>query len=99
MIMPRLPIIQRNLDTTICLPDSSLPAFYMEDFTILGFRVRNLDAALRVLEKNGISILKGPEYSELSVEQRDQIPHIIQLLNANDISCVMADIVDQVYQG
>jgi hypothetical protein len=53
----------------------------------------------RVLEKNGISILKGPEYSELSVEQRDQIPHIIQLLNANDISCVMADIVDQVYQG
>ena len=71
----------------------------MEDFTILGFRVGNLDAALRVLEKNGINILKSPEYSELSVEKRDQIPHIIRLLNANDISCVMGDIVEQVYQG
>lgn len=65
----------------------------------MGFRVGNLDAALRVLEKNGINILKSPEFSELSVEQRDQIPHIIRLLNANDISCVMADIVEQVYQG
>jgi hypothetical protein len=97
--MPSFPIIPNDSDATICLPDSFLPSFYMEDFTILGFNVGNLDAALRVLEKNGISILKGPEYSELSVEQRDQIPHIIQLLNANDISCVMADIVDQVYQG
>ena len=97
--MPSFPIITNDSDATICLPDSFLPSFYMEDFTILGFRVGNLDAALRVLEKNGISILKGPEYSELSVEQSDQIPHIIQLLNANDISCVMADIVEQVYQG
>jgi hypothetical protein len=97
--MPRFPIIPRDLDGTICLPDSFLPSFYMEDFTILGFRVGNLDAALRVLEKNGINIMKSPEYSELSVEKRDQIPHIIQLLNANDISCVMGDIVDQVYQG
>ena len=97
--MPRFPIIPSDSDATICLSDNYLPSFYMEDFTILGFRVGNLDAALRVLEKNGISILKSPEYSELSVEQSDQIPHIIQLLNANDISCVMADIVDQVYQG
>lgn len=97
--MPRFPIIPSDSDATICLPDSYLPSFYMEDFTILGFRVGNLDAALRVLEKNGINILKSPEYSELSVEQKNQIPHIIHLLNANDISCVMADIVEQVYQG
>ena len=97
--MPRLPIVPSESDATVYLPDNSLPSFYMEDFTILGFRVGSLDAALRVLEKNGINIMKSPEYSELSVEKRDQIPHIIQLLNANDISCVMGDIVDQVYQG
>ena len=65
----------------------------------MGLRVGNLDAALRLLEKNGISILKSPAYTELSIHQRDQIPHIVQLLNSNDISCVMADIVEQVYQG
>ena len=97
--MPRLPIIQRNLDTTICLPDSSLPAFYMEDYTVLGLRVGDLAEAVRVLEKNGIHIYQGSGYSELSFETKDRIPQIIQLLNANDISCVMTDIVEQVYQG
>jgi len=65
----------------------------------LGLRVGNLDAAVRLLEKNDISIFKRPGYRELSIQQRDQIPHIIQLLNASDISCVIADIVEQVYQG
>ena len=97
--MPCLPIVPSDYDAMICLPDSFLPSFYMEDFTILGFRVGNLVAALRVLEKNGIRIYKSPGFSQLSVEQRDEIPHIIQLLNANGISCVMADIVEQVYQG
>ena len=97
--MLRLPIIPSESDATIYLPDSSLPSFYMEDFTVLGLRVGNLDAALRLLEKNGISIFKSPGYSELSIQQRDQIPHIIQLLHANDISCIITDIVEQVYQG
>jgi hypothetical protein len=96
--MPRLPIIPIELDATI-LPDCSLPSFYMEDFTVLGLRVGNLDAALRLLEKNGISIFKSPGYCELSIQQRDQIPQIIQLLNANDITCTIADILEQVYQG
>jgi hypothetical protein len=71
----------------------------MEDYRVLGLRVGNLDAALRLLEKNDISIFKSPGYSELSIQKRDQIPKIIQLLNANDISCNIADIVEQVYQG
>jgi hypothetical protein len=97
--MPRLPILPNESNPTIHLPDSSLPSFYMEDFTVLGLRVGNLDAALRLLEKNGISIFKSSDYSELSIQQRDQIPHIIHLLNANDISCIITDIVEQVYQG
>ncbi len=97
--MPRLPIMPSESYATSCLPDSSLPSFYMEDYTVLGLRVGDLDAAHRLLEKSGISIFKGPGYSELSIEKKDQIPHIIQLLNANDISCVMTDVVEQVYQG
>ena len=97
--MPRLPIIPSESSATICLPDRSLPTFYMEDYTVLGLRVGNLDAAVRLLAKNGICIFKDRGYGELSIENRDQIPHIIQLLNANDISCGIADIVEQVYQG
>jgi len=97
--MPRLPILSDQSNAAICLPNSSLPPFYMEDYTVLGLRVGNLDAALRLLGKNGINIFKGPGYREISLEKRDQIPHIIQLLNANDIYCVIADIAEQVYQG
>lgn len=97
--MPRLPIISNELDAMICLPDSSLPPDYMEDFSVLGLRVGDLTAAVRVLEKNGIRVCKGQGYNELSLQKKDQIPHIIQMLNANDISCTIADIVEQVYQG
>jgi hypothetical protein len=97
--MPRLPIIPNESDITICLPDSSFPSFYMEDFSVLGLRVGNLTTAVRVLEKNGICINKAQGYSELLLQKKDQIPHIIQLLNENDISCAITDIVEHVYQG
>jgi hypothetical protein len=97
--MPRLPLLPNDINASSYLPDSSLPSFYMEDYTVLGLRVGDLAEAVRILEKNDIRIYKRPGFSELSFEQRDQIPHIIQLLTANNISCVMADIVEQVYQG
>ena len=97
--MPRLPIIPIESDATVCLPDNIFPSFYMEDFTVLGLRVGNISAADRVLEKNCIRIIKKSGYSELPIEKSEQIPHIVRLLNANDISCVIADIVEQVYQG
>ena len=97
--MPRLPILSVELNASICLPDNSLPSFYMEDHTVLGLRVGNLEAALHLLEQNGVRTFKNPDYTELAIDQKDQLPHVIQLLNSNDISCVVADIVDQVYQG
>ena len=97
--MPRLPIIPIEFDATIYLPDNSFPSFYMEDYTVLGLRVGNLDAAVSLLEKNGIRIFESPGFHELSIEKRDEIPNIIQLLNANGISCLIADIVEQMYQG
>lgn len=97
--MPRMPIVPNESNALICLPDSLLPNFYMEDFTVLGLRVGNLEAAVRELEKNGIALFKKAEYIELSVEQRDQIPHVVKLLTANDIPCEIADIAEHLYQG
>ena len=97
--MTRLPILSNESNATICLPDNLLPSFYMEDYTVLGLKVGNLDAAVRLLEKNGINTFKNPVCSELSIDHRDQIPFIIKLLNSNNLSCIITDIVEQVYQG
>ena len=97
--MPRLPLLPNDIDIAICLPDRSLPPFYMEDYTVLGLRVGDLAEAVRILEKNGIRVAKSPGHIEVSFEQRYQIPHVVQLLNVNGISCGMADIVEHVYQG
>jgi hypothetical protein len=97
--MPRMPILANESKIPTCLPDSSLPIFYMEDYTVLGLRVGNLGAAVRLLEKNGITLLKKAGTIELSIERSDQIPQIFGLLNANGISCDIADIVESVYQG
>ncbi|MGD8990768.1 MAG: hypothetical protein PVI00_04865 [Desulfobacterales bacterium] len=97
--MPRMPIISNESNTAICLPDSSLPIFYMEDYTVLGLQVGNLGAAAALLAKNGIALIRKAGYLELSVDQSDQIPHIIQLLKENDIACDINDIVEHVYQG
>ena len=97
--MPRIPIVSNESNTAICLPNSLLPTFYMEDFTVLGLRVGNLGAVSRLLEKNGIALLKKQGYVELSVENRDQIPQIIQMLNTHHIPCEIADIAEHIYQG
>ena len=97
--MPRLPILSTESDATICLPDSSLPTFYMGDYTVLGLRVGNLAAAVQQLEKNGIVLFKKQGYLELSLEKRDQLLHIIRMLNASHIPCDIVDIVEHVYQG
>ena len=97
--MPRIPLVSNESNTAIFLQNSSLPTFYMEDYTVLGIRVGNLGAASQLLEKNGIALYKNEGYIELSVEQRDQIPQVIHMLKANNISCDVADIVEHVYQG
>ena len=97
--MIRLPILPIKSEDRVCLPDRLLPQFYMEDYTVLGLRVENLAAARLVLEANGFRTFQNQGYTELSINQKDQLPHVIQLLNSNGISSVITDIVDQVYQG
>ena len=98
-LMPRLPIVSNQLNTALCLRNSLLPTFYMEDYSVLGLRVGDLGAARQVLEENGITLLKKQGYIELSVDNKEQIPHIIQMLESKEILCEIAVIVEHVYQG
>jgi hypothetical protein len=97
--MLRMPIVSDESNTVIGGPFLPLPVFYMEDYTVLGFRVLDLEASLRLLENAGIGIHQRQGCSELLIEHRGQIPNIIQMLNENGMFCVIADVVGQVYQG
>ena len=96
--MARLPIFDDRRSEKY-VPDNLLPSFYMEDFTILGLRVGNLEQAAKLLGKNGIDVIEGDGGLELSVEGPDRLPAIAYLLHSNGITCDITDIVEQVYQG
>jgi len=78
---------------------AGLPVFYMNDFTRLGLRVHPCDEALRVLEKNGYDLTRDDDGFHVAIEGAVQVPVLVQLLNGHGVSCEIADVADQVYQG
>ena len=94
--LPILPCGWAPVDELVKGP---LPAFYREDYSVMALRVGNYEDALRVLGKNGIRTVEGEGFGRLLIDDRRQIPEVVELLNATGISCVMADAAEQIYQG
>jgi len=94
-----LPVLQRGRDLTLCLSNDDLPNFYMEDYSVLGLLVANLDQTHRVLVGKDFSVDKNGDYLKVKIDRSEQMPEIVKLLSLNGIDCTMADIVDQIYQG
>ena len=97
--MGSIPVLQQGRDEPVCLADSDLPDFYMEDYSRLGLLVASLDRAYQILVDHDFTMHQKSEHFEITVDHAYQMPEIINLLGQNGIDCVMADIVDQVYQG
>ena len=97
--MGMLPVVQRGRNRTLCLSNDDLPDFYMEDYSVLGLLVANLDQAHRVLVDKFFTVHKNADYLKVKIDRAEQMPEIVNLLNRNGIDSAMADIVDQVYQG
>ncbi|CAB1079074.1 hypothetical protein D1AOALGA4SA_6791 [Olavius algarvensis Delta 1 endosymbiont] len=98
-VMGVLPVLQQGRDLTLCLSNDDLPDFYMEDYSVLGLLVANLDQAHRVLVEKDFSVHKNADYLKVKFDRAEQMPEIVNLLSLNGIDCSMADIVDQIYQG
>ena len=94
-----LPVLQQGTDLKLCLSNGELPDSYMEDFSILGLLVANLDQTHRILAEKDFSVHKNADYLKVKIDRAEQMPEIVSLLSRNGIECTMADIVDQVYQG
>ena len=97
--MSALPVLQQCRYVPVCLSNEDLPNFYMEDYSVLGLLVTNLDRACRVLVHKNYAVCKKSDHLKVEFDGVDQISEIIDLLIQNGIDCGIADIVDQVYQG
>jgi hypothetical protein len=94
-----LPVLQQGRDVPVCLSNDELPDFYMEDYSVLGLLVANLDRTHRVLTGQQFAVHKKLDHLKVKIDRSDQLPEIVNLLSQNGIDCGLADIVDQVYQG
>lgn len=97
--MGTLPVLQQGSRAQVCLSNESLPAFYMNDYSVLGLLVANLDMVYQVLVARQIAVARKPDHLEIRIERAGQMPQIVNLLQQNGIDCGIADIADQIYQG
>ncbi len=97
--MGALPVLQKGSRATLCLADHSLPLFYMNDYSVLGLVVSDLDITYQVLADQNLAIERQADHLEISIERPGQMPEIIKLLNRHGINCGISDIADQIYQG
>jgi len=94
-----LSILQQGRDMPVCLSTEDLPDFYMEDYSVLGLLVANLERTHRVLADKDYVVYKKSDHLKVKFNGADQLPEIVNLLSQNGIDCGIADIVDQIYQG
>lgn len=100
--MGLLPIIPKESDTEnhrCYLKGEHLPAFYMEDFSIMGLTVEDMDRAVATLLRNGIDVEKEEALAMAHIDGLTGMKTVLNLLQSNGISFEMTDIADQIYQG
>jgi hypothetical protein len=97
--MASYPIIATGDCTFVTSTVRKLPAFYMEDYSILGLRVNNCDKAEQVLNQEGFSLDRKEDYLSITVEKTANLQKIVVLLNSCGVGCELADIADGMYQG
>ncbi|MDX2452462.1 hypothetical protein [Desulfosarcina sp.] len=97
--MAYYPIIQKNERQVATSGHRLLPIFYMEDFSVLGFRVNDCGHAIRVLDRHAFVLKRANGSIEVNIDRASQIREVMQLLNGSGLECEIADIAEGMYQG
>jgi hypothetical protein len=82
-----------------CLPNESMPLFYMSDHSVLGILIREFEEATLILEKQNWPLTRTETGTEVFVENAAQMEEIFRGFKKFGIDFEIADILDQVYQG
>lgn len=77
----------------------NLPTFYMQDFTVLGFAVKGIEAAKDLLLRNGYSLEPQNGGYNIIFDESGQLREISQLFAENGIDSSFSDIADTLYQA
>lgn len=97
--MAYFPIIQKNDRHVATAGHRQLPAFYMEDFSVLGFRVNDRHQAARVLDRHAYGLKRTDNCIEIEINELARVNDVLQLLNKNGLACEIADVAVGIYQG
>ena len=97
--MAYYPIVQKNDRPIATAGHRLLPTFYMEDFSVLGLRVKDCSQAVRMLDRHAFSLKRADGNMMVKIETVSRMHEVMRLLNADGLECEIADIAEGMYQG
>ena len=100
--MAYYPIVQKNDRPVATSGHRLLPTFYMQGFSVIGFRVNDCDHAIRFLDQSAFVLKRANGSIKVNINSASQIREVMQLLNSYGLECEIADIADiaeGMYQG
>lgn len=80
-------------------PCRPLPAFYMNDFSVMGLRVDDLDRAVAALERGEFEVIREGQVPELALDGTSAVPDVLRFLAEHGVRADMADVAGSLYQG
>jgi hypothetical protein len=93
------PIVQKTAHAPRAALDRPLPAFYMEDFSVLGIQVSDCARAIQVLAQHAYALKPSKSSPAVRLATASHLPEVIRLLTQSGLSCEIADIAQEMYQG
>lgn len=97
--MAYYPIMRKHDRLEGAIDQRKMPTFYMQDYTVLGFRVDDCDQVLEILDRHAFTVSREKGSKGVDIESAERIRTLMQLLEDNGLSCEIADIAEGIYQG
>ncbi|MCP3887915.1 MAG: hypothetical protein GY702_03450 [Desulfobulbaceae bacterium] len=98
--MITLPLVPESCEARcLYLEQCILPLFYMEDFTLLGFKIREFEIAKNILVEGGYKLTDKGVGIEIHLRGYTEIEGVKKLLDIHQIEADFSDIADTFYQA
>jgi hypothetical protein len=98
--MGTIHVLPRNAESgQPCLPNASLPLYYMSDHSVMGILVREFQEATLILEKQKWPLIKTAAGIEVCIDSAAHMEEIFRVFAKSGLDFEIADILDHVYQG
>ena len=98
-MMRRYPIVPKDEDREQTAGRLRLPLFYMGDYSLIGLRVDDCDAAQRILDRHAFPLDREADTTWVGIDSAAAMRDVVQLLTGGGVHCEIADMVDGIYQG